>query len=483
MGTLNIFSNINFYILIFLSLVYLLVKKNIKVPFSFENNTQIAFLKELDLFFIRNKNVTYVAIILYLLCSSFIFLFFRLQKIGSSTIINIPLSSIDISILFHLVIFLLIIQLYLKIIDILFYSYNLKLHFYLCRKKWYITFNELNRSYYMIISECFLKIMVSLHKKYPNSFYYVFLIRILNFLHNYASRFISYIPIVCVIIGIVYDLHHGILFYSYYILFFYIITRFIKKIRYFFYEKDCLLDDLISQHFYCTDYLKLQVILEENPSSLINSNVDITILNHTTEILTYIQSGFIAHYLVDPLSIKSHKILNSRVKNFYIFLLLVISNIYFIYNFEKYKILISNIPLEIQPIYLLIPLLIVTITSNYKQFTKLFIFLIILQSIIILFIMLKNRIITNPSELLLDWEYFSIKENFSVEEKKEYMKRYFMAISSNTCNDTEYEIIYKQRLMSSIKITDTLSLEELRKVINSLIITLKNTQASNNNDI
>ena len=63
------------------------------------------------------------------------------------------------------------------------------------------------------------------------------------------------------------------------------------------------------------------------------------------------------------------------------------------------------------------------------------------------------------------------------------MKRYFMAISSNTCNDTEYEIIYKQRLMSSIKITDTLSLEELRKVINSLIITLKNTQASNNNDI
>lgn len=165
MGALNIFSNINFYILIFLFLVYLLVKNSIKVPFSFQKNTQIAFLKELDHFFIRNKKVTYVAIFLYLLCSSFIFLFFRLQKVGSSTIINIPLSSIDISILFYLVIFLLIIQLYLKIIDILFYSYNLKLHFYLCRKKWYVTFNEVNRNYYMIISECFLKIMVSLHKK------------------------------------------------------------------------------------------------------------------------------------------------------------------------------------------------------------------------------------------------------------------------------------------------------------------------------
>jgi hypothetical protein len=127
--------------------------------------------------------------------------------IGSTKLIGTTSFPFHLGSLFDIFLFLLSVMLYLKILDLIFFPYILRLHFYLSRQdNWYTKLHDFGRVRgYMILHDLFSDLSDMFPKefilkentsKYPlllNIFYTVSL-SIVNYLCNNISRFVYYFP-------------------------------------------------------------------------------------------------------------------------------------------------------------------------------------------------------------------------------------------------------------------------------------------------
>lgn len=504
------FNNI-FYIFIFLCFLYYIISKNVKIPFIKDQNHYynncFDYLLDLDYFYMSNKLFTYFSILLYFIFNCLIFLILRLQMIGAIKLIGTASMSLNIMSIFNIFLFLLSIMLYLHILDLIFFPHIIKLHFYLIRQdNWYFNLHEFGRDRgYMIFHHLFDSLIdmfpeeIRLKKntsKHPLLFniFYTSAVLLLHHLRHHMSRFVYYLPRSLLIISIVYDLYHSQFQYMYYFLLLYFITNMIKKIRKFFYEKDCVYDDVINRYFYEdeTTYIKAHKLFLEkkdlnafyaSSTEVINWKIS-RIFGNLEEIVNYFKVGLKVYYIVDPENIITIKRLQFTAMRLNILSLLLLSNIFYIYFANKYKIILTFIEYPIHVYHVLLPLFIITILCNgkilypiensqqeegeNKNFIRIFMCSIILQTIIILYIMLKNHVILKPNEFIINYEYIKIIESFTIEEKIEYIKRYLDIIIPDSLNMTEYKTMLKEKMITFIENSKSeVTLESLRNMIDN----------------
>lgn len=490
--------NIIFYIFIFLFIFYIILIKNIRKPFIKNDYFIIEFIKELDFYYAHNKIFTFFAGILYFIFSILIFFILRIEMIGSSKNIKIFAGFLQLKTISNLILFLFCVMLYLNILSILFYPYILRLHYYLNQYNWYSSLNEWGLYHNMLISDLLGKIFFFLHvkkkgllNKKDNSFlikiFYKIMIKVINKLHTYMSRVVYYFPYSLVVIAFIIDLYNNMLYYIYYALLYFFITNFIKKIRKFYNENDYGYDSKITSYFYKNEipYEKAyNSITTSDPRSFMSaypvSKQAGDIVSTREEIIYYFQNDRKVDYILDPDRKLASIQLFSKAKRINVLLLLFLANIYFVYNYKKYNIHLLNMGYEIQPIYLIIPLLLLTLIfeikilyeienalfhgGEHKIYKIAFIFLVIIQAIFILYLILKNNLITYPTEIIFQCDYITITETFTKDEKIKYTIRYIDILMSDSQNILQSKILLKEKMITLIEKSD-LTLEELRKIV------------------
>lgn len=316
-----------------------------KNQFETKKNDKILFLINLDKYYTNNIFFVYFMTIFFFIFNTLIFILFRIQFLGISNIIDFSVNSLTIWHILNIILFILNITLYLKILNIIFYSYVIKLHFYLYQKNWYVAFNDFIRDHDMKLASLFRAYSrycndILEHntfiKKY-NSINYIFKrLRDQFFIISlYISRFLYYLPYLLVFIIVIYDLYHGCMYYTYYMLFVFLITNIIKKIRWFIYVKDVVYDTQISDYFYKNNdqYLTLRKNIKEKSDIFtlkfykhfeeLNN-----ILKSQEEIIEYFKDDFQVYYVLDKERQERNAILFSRAKRLHILLILIVGNFF-----------------------------------------------------------------------------------------------------------------------------------------------------------
>jgi hypothetical protein len=103
-----------------------------------------------------------------------------------------------------------------------------------------------------------------------------------------------------------------------------------------------------------------------------------------------------------------------------------------------------------------------------KMIKNIFFVLTIMQTIIILYIMLKNHIILKPNEFIINYEYIKIIENFTVEEKIAYIKRYIDILIPDLLKLEEYKTMLKEKMITLIQNSKSeVTLESLRNIVDN----------------
>jgi hypothetical protein len=504
---MNIFFN--FTIFIFLFCLYIIIANYFnKSTFDLQGKN-IYFLLELDKFYIRNKLYFCFVLFIYFFFHSLIFLFMRINMLGVAQNLTGSFNLFTYYTIINLILFLLNINLYLQIIYILFSNYLISLHFYLYQKSWYRKLNDLQRDHSDIISAFCLKIALYLYDKIENPsqglihkykiilFLVKYFMEIFNWFHSYLSRFFSYVSFSLLTICFVYDIYHQVLFYIYYALLFHFIARFLHKLRHFLYVKDCVFDYYLSDYFY-----KNRTSYEDNHKKLLLTLADAAgnpqtfprevkiILNLQDELKDYIKYDFQVSYIMERNM--EENLLLSKARRLNILFLLMLGTIYYFIYYNKYKIIIFE-SLEIKPLYLLLLLLFlsiiyeilslynfnrdkITIIEN-KSYKFLFFTLSILQIILILYLLLANKILLFPNEILFENDFIKIIEIFSKEEKFAYMEKYFSFILQ-TQDDLTLWTILKDNILREIRV-DNMSMEEVRKVVEAFTNSWLNENINN----
>lgn len=474
---------LNHLILILLSVIWFLLKKN--KPNNFLNERLIGgqFLLDLEKYYIFNKFIVFFMAFLYFFFNSIAFIILRYQVLGTPILVDFSINKDNILYLIQFGVVILNINLYLKILNMVFYSYIIKLHFYFCQFSWYVSITDFQRENEMIFSNIIDVIEPTFNIKQKNLRYILFKISL------YISRFLSYIPSFLVLFSLIFDLYKGCLFYVFYMLLLYFISNLIKRIRRFIYVKDILYDNTICKYFYknTLEYAKIRKFLQENPNISCDDIIKLgeetaAIIYLRAELINYIKHDFHVYYTLDPDRIQADNLLNSRAKRLNILLLLVLANYYYFCNLGKYQIILCE-KFQLDFIYISIILFIlccicdIKILSNNgieynenKKYSYLFMFLFISQTIIILYIMLKNKITLFPDEFILDWNYIKIIENYSIDEKMQYLEKYLNNfVYCQYENNLELWLNIKTTLIQNTPITEQITLKDIRNIISSQI--------------
>lgn len=496
-------NNILFYIFIFVYGIYFFCKKTIKgtqIPFS---KNSLEFIKNLDYYYLYNPVFGFFAIFLYFIFYTLIFLYLRLETLGSTNIVNLTMFSNQF--IFNIIIILFTIRYYLKILDIIFHPYVLRLHFYLYQKTWYIALNDFFVENNMVLTSYIidfnifiknwsLKESVIFSKKMQKNICKITLF-LFDDISIFISRFVYYIPYSIVLITIIYDVFNNKFYYIYYALFYFFITNCIKKITKFFHEKDCLYDKRISDYFY-NNSIPYKEILEKlimrvysNPTKYgVNTQI---ILSTSSDLINYFRENLKVYFVNDPVNRRNQLYLSSKGLRMNIILLLLLGNYFYFYNKKKYVIFLSFIEQEYSLLIILLPCLCLTFFVQHyilfaapaesetnhltvwvenKNYKVIFYILVVLQAIIILFIMLKNKLGFYSTHVIVDFYCLKIREEFTIQEKLDYFSQYldFLILSLNE-NDLEYWIMLKNHLISKIELLEKTTLNEIQQMAESYI--------------
>jgi hypothetical protein len=315
----------------------------------------------------------------------------------------------------------------------------------------------------------------------------------------FSGSFLEQMPVIIVIITLLYEIHIGTLFYTYYILFFYVITRFVGKFRKFLNLKDVVNDEVLSDYFYRNDniypdlirflyFLKDKDSQEEYNFFRTLSEQSKKVLLHQDEIVRYLLKDFLVWYRLEELYIKD-KITYRQVKYLNILLLCLIGNIYLMYHYTKYTLLLGSI-ITISPIWVTIPLLYISwlsymhtyadinpdaslnepaILVEDKKYITIFWLAVLMQGILILFLIMANKLTLLPTESMLNWGWLCIYENFSQEEKIIYIFKHMRVIAGLLPPNNEYWLeIFRYIDMTSFIHVEDMSLEDIREEIKRL---------------
>ena len=458
-------TNPYLYTLIILFVVHYILKKLDKFPYVKNGKGPLEYLQDLDNYYINNKPYTFFIIIFYFCLAVLPFILLRIMSLGISTdifSINITKGTI-----MYILIIVLNISYYLRILNIIFYPYAVKLHIYLRVYPWYEKFadNQVLINYYYSLSGFIGEIrMFAWHmslsrlellkdlreelrahranERYENIFLppafgeklrYVawpyfqnkyfkffrewFISTVVFYIEIYLSSFVHYLPYTCLFFAFIYDMYHQELYTVQFAGLFVIITTFISKIRYFLYIKSTEYDNVLTAYFY-----KNEIPYEEVRKNIFDKTRKIPIMLHNKnllgkqgimvrytkeKIINYMEHDFKVYYMIDKIRYANFIYKRNKGKRLNILFILLMGNIYYIYNNAKYTIVILGI-IKIPPAIVLIPLWALTCyvhnkiwyvfnsdnpsyqeNREHKKFKYLFIMLWIIQGSIMLYMLFR----------------------------------------------------------------------------------------------
>lgn len=521
------------YLLIFFFFIYHVLKLLLKDKGIIKIDTDLPGLfRVLDYLYINNIFFTYFILVFYFCITFLLFLLFRIPFLGTSyQFINIYDFSYYNFINFFMCI--LCVQYYFKICHLLFYYHIIRIHFYLYYKsEFYVSCWDFIARHNTFASNIFWKASVFCYnllldyksflaeyrkdlrynekcKTLLGRFYWRFYLHVwyicnnfkflkyilnllfpfFNLLGHYGSYFFSYIHYTCLIMIVFYDFINQNIFYTYYALFIFYLINFIRNVCKFFYIKDPLCDYVISKYFYANEeyYKKTQVFLQNNPpfykfnSFFMGENAG-SIVNHSSDIINYISNDFTLKNIV---SLNNDKYLNNGAKRRHIILLIIFFNIYLWFNYNKYLVILPFITVKLFYILLILLFIIYFIHrkilyevpdsmefvewAENKYYKKWFIIILIFFIFPFLYIVLKNKVILMPNEVIFEFKNIILfEEIFSVEEKARYMSAYMDYLTKKYQLDNTF--IQKAYIMIKENITNKeLLLQDIRYNIEMLL--------------
>lgn len=533
-----IFNNIYFYLFLALFLIYNVLKKTLKITLLSKDKfiSQLEFNVYLDKY-LRNNNIffTYFILLIYFIIAILPFFILRINRLGTSYDIHyINLEQI-IMLFFFLLSFIYI----FKILNLIIYEYILKMHYYLHHK--YIKYHDFVEDNIFlkknILHEycteifCFFyrltetnKEFIHLYKNirdiYPRNeeilkefktewLYYLYLryfvkkyffikivIKILkaifSFLSFHISRFIYYIPYSLLFLTLTFDIIYGKFYYIFYALLYLYITNIIKKIRKFYYDKDPVYDNILSNYFYNNqnEYYKLKNAIENNDFSeifklQISNNAISDYINNKEGLIEYINSDFKVYYVTDITRANNEKYIMNNYKRLHVIMLLAFFNFYMVY-YNKYTLVFSNMQINLGIISIIILCLIYYIhrqiaqelpthwieNRRAKMCFRIIIFFYIIAS---LYLFLKNKFDPNFIEIIFSYkDIFCIKENFTINEKYAYLKYYIEHLKKDANFDNQILDQILEKINNKNSLIYTKTLEDIRNIVHEIYNQTKN---------
>lgn len=509
---MNSFNNFNLYIFLFIYLLYLCIYFYKRLTNIKDNNN---IFELVDKYYISNLYYDSFILGFYFLMVFLIFMIYRITLFNKEVYVEYFDSiSLNYSIVFTVILFLLTIHYYIKILDLLFQDYLIKIHFYLTQYTWYVKLNDFERNHYQWISNNISdlwsyitdktiskKEFVHLYyipiknkgkdvynsKEYKSwekaqnnkylLYFYNFIAAFLYILSQWVSLFLYYLLHSTVFLVFLYDIDNGKLYYIYYMLAIYFLMKFIRKVRDFIQIKDCVYDDIIMKYFYKNNIAYEDIINKRKKSEMCG-----TIAIYEEEIKRYIKNNFQVHYIIDPYMVKNRKRNHNFAKRLNIIFLLILGVLYNYIHHEKYLVYIHTYELSLNCI--LIPIVIILSYANYQLFyfpatrekvleykPYLWLFRLIFLAIIlpILYIILKNKITIMPNEILFSYgDNIKLLEVFSMEEKDRYLERYTKYLQRILVLDPEIinNVILK---VKPIIIQENITLQEIRNSVEEIL--------------
>jgi hypothetical protein len=320
-------------LLLFLKLLLTVVnnikKNNLQNLRKEKENIFVNYFLYLDTFFIRNKFLTFVLVIIYFAIFIGLFIYFRIasKTDNLNTIYSLNSSTINIIMLFHLlillfkiVLFILILIMFKMLIDALIFHEILKLHIYLIgnnnfyRKlsnfyfnlhfhygnffydlfgKFYLFFYNVSKlrvvsdpadyrsfNIYDNIYDNFIIQKLSFNfvnlatKSKIFQYLFKFLYKIFRFMYNHMcyEALLDYLPYILLFFSLFIDFINNQLYYTSNVLFFVYFLLLNDRLREFFYKKEPLSDPILFKYFYNNsfDYVKQKELLLLNKEKFID---------------------------------------------------------------------------------------------------------------------------------------------------------------------------------------------------------------------
>jgi len=411
------------------------------------------FSTQINSVYIHNIYLTCFKISLYLCGTLLLLLVLRYLNLGSDINLS-PITihnKISVSSLILITEILIIIVLYRKVLDLVFYKDIYRLHVYLFKYAKYEDYMEIVTDTYNQTARIFrcLDLYITyisdpswdLEKSYkqrkrilPDTIYpaMTFKIRayilqrryllalfkdirfIIDFVNVYKELTLTQAFLVYIVF--LYDLTLSQIYYTYYALFIYLVIQNINKFRKFIYEKDFMYDRILYEHLYKTS---------------IQTNYKI--IGIADQLINYLDKECKIYYILELEPIA--KIRYNSVKKIYIILGITIAMFLFT---------------DISTIVLVIPLAITcaTVTKDNVLSKTMFWLNILLQTMICSIIYIKRNMILYVSETI--WDYgITITQTFSIDEKLDFIYKYIVYTIKHTQGFTIDQKVYLIDLLTN----------------------------------
>ena len=473
----NIYKLLLIFVLLFITLIIIVrikvrPKKMIErvnmETFTVDNCIDIYdALKEYK---VVNIHYTFAGIFIYLFCNLFIFLYLRYLCIGQQININNYIQRWSILYIVSFVLFTLTLSIGLYIIHILFHKEYRKLHIYLVgNEKYlrivnkihdrkydsliiYLLINRLGKFLYPIvithqsieeyhnfkkkinseykISKFKLKIQKFLRYHYEKNgifkyFFDIFYLKIVGFINLSLPKWMRVFPEILLVLAILYDINHNVLYSIFYMSILYIILINIRKIKEFYIGTDPVCDEDIHNYLY-----EKGELLEDDMW-----------YNYIEQ---YIRYNFKYWIMVDHPSRGPWHELRTKENTLDKYLSIIwVPFIYFIFYQDSYTIFVPILNLNI-PCFIFLWILIG------------------LQYVFYFILFYKNCFLFSASETILDNFGIVITQNFTIEEKAKFVLDYikYYLPTGNILNSSII-ILYSNESMELSK-----NINEIRSAIN-----------------
>lgn len=440
-------------------------------------NQEKGFSTKINSLYIQNIYLTCFKLSLYICGTLLLLLTLRYLNLGS--VINLsPIAIhnlISVSSLILITEILMIIVLYRKVLDLVFYKDIYRLHVYLLKYPKYEDYMEIVQDTYNQTARIFRRFDLyityisdpswDLEKSYkqrkryfPDTVYPAITFKIrayiiqrryllalfkgIRFIIEFVRVYMDYKIIQAFLLYIVflYDLILSQIYYTYYALFIYLVIQNINKFRKFMREKDFMFDRILYEHLYKTS---------------IQTNYKI--IGIADELINYLDKECKIYYILELEPIA--KIRYNYVKKIYMILGITIAMFLFI---------------DISTIVLVIPLAITcaTVTKDNVLSKTMFWLNILLQTMICSIIYIKRNMILYMNETI--WDYgITITQTFSIDEKLDFIYKYLAYTIKHTKGFTIDQKVYLIDLLTNISYKDLISynttIVQLREYIDSLL--------------
>jgi len=532
-----LFNNLYIFLFIILLIIYILLITLLKETPLNDDTSIVVFARYLKTLRNNNISFSVFILFVYLGIVISPLLLLRINRLGLVyDLPNMGEGNFNYKLYIPVIFAVLSFVLILKIVNFILYLYVIKIHFYLYYKSKYYDDKfteyaffkeELLRKYLFAIT-IFISnliqnnnIFISRYKNAPNVYHnilyehehrkrkWLFYLYLRSYVHKYStlkalliyihkifsslefytSRCLYYAPYSLLVITLGYDFTHGVIQYTFYATLYLYITNIIKKIRKFYKEKDQVLDHVLGVYFYSDVdvYNYFNYYLEKDDKVNMRKygyKPEIQdVFNNRIPLIDYITTDFVVEHVRRPDRAQGRKVIFNTCKRLNILFVLLLFNIYILY-YNKYILVVNNTSISLTFISIIylglmyylhrqIPEATEDSWIEHKTPKRLFYILLLILSMFLGFIFLKNKLTLYPQDIIISFQdIISIKENFNLMDKLNYAKKYINHLKLDETLDKHI----LDKIQKDIIENNLISIDMIFKDIKELIMNLYNQE-------